>query len=286
MFVKPVRRVDGAGFFWYDWLGMASAGKSGIGKIAAYFLAAFGLAILFPVFVELAFANAWWGEGARDLDWVLKHGGTVIRCEINDISGDSSEYKAVMYKKGRYAEKEFGTKMTFDDAKGGKYKISAYRGGTLDRTTYKGGKKFASIEFTAHPGETIRIKFNYKKKSAKMTTDYDESKEEAEEKPKPVSLPAPKPESEPADELQSEPEPEPQENPDVSEGQAFQPENAPTNEAESIAESVEEIVHPDAMAAEFKKLRNLPDPNEKIAGFFGKAWDSVVVFFRFDWMHP
>jgi len=267
--------IDNPADFWYNESDMRTIGKTRFEKAARNIAVALLIVFAFPASVNLALANAWWGKGARDLDWVLKHGGTVIRCEINDISGNSSEYKAVMYRDdGHYVEKEFGTKMTFDDAIDGKYKISAYRGGTVDRTTYKGGKKFSSITFRAHPGEAIKIKFNYKKKSAKMTTDYDESKEESEEKsksePKLIAQTLPKPELEP------KPEVEPQPETDVQE---------PAPVKESIVEAVEEIVHPDAVAAEFKKLE-MPDTDRQMADFFRNAWSSVVHFFKFDWMRP
>ncbi len=77
-------------------------------------------------------------------------------------------------KKSRYIEKEFGTKAVFDDAKDGEYIIRACRGdgGTEFKSTHKGGKEFAEVSVMAHLGETIKLVFDYKKKTVSMTTDY------------------------------------------------------------------------------------------------------------------
>ncbi|HOW60211.1 MAG TPA: hypothetical protein P5548_03340 [Candidatus Moranbacteria bacterium] len=121
---------------------------------------------------SLAWADAWWGHGSKSFDWILKNGGTIIRWQIEDISKEADNWKAVMFdSKGKYVEVEYGQKGVFDDAKNGVYTIKAYKG-IKDHETHKGGKLFASITVTAHPGETINIKFNYKNETARMTTNY------------------------------------------------------------------------------------------------------------------
>jgi hypothetical protein len=171
-------------------------------NVKSNLLSAFMLVVFVLVSTGSASADAWWGKGYREPAWVLSHGGTIIKYEISNISGKSGEYKAVMYdKKGKYVEKEFGTKAKFDDAKNNVYTIKAYRvEGKMDKTTHKGGKSFASIKVTAHPGETISLKFDYKKKKVKMTTDH------VKPAPKPVAKPVAKPVVEPV--VVSEPEPE------------------------------------------------------------------------------
>lgn len=202
------------------------------------------------------------GEGGRKQEWVLEHGGTIIKYEIGNISGDSNEYKAVMYDdEGDYVEKEFGTKAKFDDAKNDKYKIKAYRveGGIIDRTTHKGGKEFASIKVTAHPGETIKIKFDYKKKKAKMTTDYIE--------------PIPKPVIKPALIITSEPEIEIQQKPESSESQNNQVTTTMDNN-ESLIEVAEDFIHPDAMAMEVEQPSVVK--SEKPANIF----ERLLIFIK------
>lgn len=228
-------------------------------------------------------ADAWWGYGYRTPKWVLSHGGTIIYYEIENISGEGNEYKAVMYDEdGDYVEKEFGKKAVFDDAKNGVYKISAYRGGTKNKLTYKGGKKFASITVTAHPGETIKIKFNYKKKSAKMTTDY------VKPVPKPVAKKAapsaPEPEVEPAAEVQEEVE-------EISEPSLQDEALMTTEENENqFDEFMEAYVHPDAMAEESGErtvIRQKDSNQQTIAeeveteNIFVIIWTAVKKFFGF-----
>lgn len=247
------------------------------------------LVFSFFIFSNSVFANAWWGYGARDRDWILKHERTIVKCEIDNHHGDSSEYKMVMYNDdGRYVEKEFGTRVTFDDAKEGDYKISAYRGGTEDRTTYKGGKKFASIEFTAHPGETIRIEFDYKKKKAKMTTDY----VEPQTKPVVKKVLAPMPDAEDTELQETTVAPE---NEQTSESVETAPEVAvaveptvPEPPAElpvpqqrtSIFEAIENFFHPDAMAME-NNQDSLTIQNEKYKSVFRGMWQSMLNYFTF-----
>lgn len=220
------------------------------------------------VFAEFASADAWWGYGARRPDWVLSHGGTIIRFEIENISGEPEEYKAVMYDAdGDYVEKEFGTKGLFDDAKNGVYKIKAIRGnGNLEfRTSVEGGKKFDDIIVTAHPGETMKIKFNYKKKKVSMTTDY------VKPVPRPVVKPAVVSESDPVVEVENS-----------VEEIVMMKENE-----ESFAEKVEDFVHPDALAMEsgqqvfIKQGNPNQQTNEESASIFKKIWISILKFFSF-----
>ena len=205
---------------------------------------------LFVADMRLVSADAWWGYGARRKEWVLSHGGTIIHYEIDNISGGSSEYKAVMYDaNGKYVEKEFGKKAAFDDAKAGIYKIVAYRG-EIDKKTYKGGKKFAEIVVTAHPGETVKIKFDYKKKKVEMTTDY----------VKPIAKSTVVPVAE-----------------DLTD-----------NSKESSIEMIEEVVHPDVLAKESGQvLMDQEDSNEQenmkmsFISIFVHSWDAVMKYFNF-----
>ena len=227
---------------------------------------------------DFASADAWWGKGYRDKEWVLSHGGTIIRFEIENTSGDDNEYKAVLYDDdGDYVEKEFGTKGYFDDAKNGKYKIKADRvEGGADKTTYKGGKSFASIEITAHPGETIKLKFDYKKKKVKMTTDY----------VKPIPRPVVKPTIVPA--------PEPVETQPESTSDTLEPTSAINNEAmtviengNSLIETMEDYIHPDALASvsntqTFIRQADSNALEEKPKNIFKKIWDYIVKFFSFN----
>ena len=242
-------------------------------------------AMLALVFVGFASADSWWGKGFRDKEWVLSHGGTIIRFEIENTSGKDNEYKAVMYDDdGDYVEKEFGTKAYFDDAKDGKYRIKAYRvkGGVIDKTTHKGGKEFASIKVTAHPGETMKIKFDYKKKKAKMTTDY------VKPIPKPVVKPAPTvaPEPEPAVEVQKE-EVGLTETPVVGTEEVA----LVWGDKNSFADITEYFFHTEAMAnvstqQTFIKQADSPQrlevAEEKPDNFFERIWTAVTIFFSFN----
>ncbi len=219
------------------------------------------LMLVSSAFAEMASADAWWGYGARRPDWVLSHGGTIIRFEIDNISGESEEYKAVMYNEGDYVEKEFGTKGLFDDAKNGVYKIKAYRGdGSLEfRTSAEGGKKFDEITVTAHPGETIKLKFDYKRKKVKMTTDY--VKPIPKSVVKPVVIPVPEPANE---------------TPESITAQTDEIVTATEND-DSFIENVEEFIHPDAMAMEVEKKAEIKETEN----IFKRIWIAIVEFFSF-----
>lgn len=222
-------------------------------------------------------ADAWWGEGYRKPEWVLSHGGTIVYFEMENISGESDEYKAVMYDSdGKYIEVEYGTKGVFDDAKNGVYKIKADRG-VENEETYKGGRSFAVIEIIAHPGETIRLKFDYKKRKVKMTTNY----------VKPVSSPIIKtipdsvPNSSNAIKLEDE-SVETQQQIETSQLSDFQIEEltVETGSEESIIESVENFIHPDALAMETDKQIVIMK-EENTGNIFTKLWSIIREFFNF-----
>lgn len=199
-------------------------------------------------------ATSWWGIGVRSDKWILNHGGTIIRFDIEDHSGSRKEYKAVMYdEKGKYVEAEWGIQGMFDDAKDGVYTIKAKRGEEADfgvKDSREEGKTFAKIKFTAHPGETIKIKFNYKKKSAKMTTDYVAPVAKVPAKPVPVVQP-----EQPAIENTQEdlePFPSAPNFPPNEEANFFYKEVDPfcKNEKNEFLEYAEDFVHPDVLAKE------------------------------------
>jgi hypothetical protein len=132
---------------------------------------------MFILFPAIVLAEAWWGDGARPKKWVLKHGGTIINFNIVNYDGSKEEYKAVMYdKEGHFTEVEFGTSGMFDDARNGTYIIKAKRDdplnyGNKDRDVRGEGDTFASAKVIAHPGESINIKFDYKKRKAKIVSE-------------------------------------------------------------------------------------------------------------------
>ena len=240
-------------------------------KIVSNIFLVFGIGFFVVLSSDLASADAWWGYGARRSEWVLSHGGTIISYEIDNISGRSDEYKAVMFdKNGKYVEKEFGKKAKFDDAKNGAYTIRAYRGGTEDKTSYKGGKEFASITVTAHPGETIKIRFNYEKKKAAMSTNYVKPVKKMAAKPATDEII--KPESETEDKTQNDAE-------EFKFSYGTEKLAIIEKKEESLAEFMEEMIHPDVMAMESEK--KLIVEKEKNKNIFEKFWDSIVKFFRF-----
>ncbi len=126
---------------------------------------------LAPVFVS---ADAWWGYGARDKDWILKRGGTLIHYEIKGAK-NPGEYSAKMYllgktgagggnktsaKAGDLIETESGISATFDDAINNKYRIKIYQNNSLKMST----------DVTAHPGEIINLVFDLKKGTVEKKT--------------------------------------------------------------------------------------------------------------------
>ncbi len=70
-------------------------------------------------------AAAWWGEGYKTPEWVLKHGGTIIHYHIVNTN-HADKYKAMMFQNGKYVEVEFGNNEHFDDAINGTYTINFY----------------------------------------------------------------------------------------------------------------------------------------------------------------
>lgn len=208
-----------------------------------------------PYFVQ---ATSWWGIGARPHKWILSHGGTLINFDIENYSGDKREYKAVMYdKKGKYVEAEWGLEGIFDDAKDGVYTIKAKRGESTDfgvKDNREEGKTFATIKITAHPGERIRIKFDYKKKSAKMTTDYVAPVAKIPAKPVPVS----EPQEIVVESVQAE------EALEISSKGNENIENLFLNEERDIFAKFEDFVHPDALAKETRHLAIKPNPKDLV----------------------
>lgn len=203
-----------------------------------------GMAIMFFLCPHFTQATSWWGVGVKPDKWILNHGGTLIRFEIVNYNGSKKEYKVVMYnKKGKYVEAEWGTQGLFDDAKDGVYVLKAKRGDSIDyliKEEREDGKTFATKKLTAHPGETIKIKFDYKKKSAKVTTDYVDpaKKAEANVAPAPQKV-APDPAS-----VQQE---------NVQESQSADSGDTgmhDTDEKDSLIGTAEDFIHPDVMAKE------------------------------------
>lgn len=124
----------------------------------AIFLAIF---ILLPSFVS---ADGWWGKGAKDKNWVLEHGGTLIYYQIKG-KADPDKYKVRMYlsgavgagggnankaKAGDVIEMETGSKAVFDDAINNKYKI----------IVFLKNKEEMSKTVHARPGEVIKLFFD------------------------------------------------------------------------------------------------------------------------------
>lgn len=110
--------------------------------------------------VNEASADAWWGEGARSKEWVLTHGGTIIKYKIV-ANGAKDRYKAVLYKNGKAVEWENGKTGVFDDAKNSTYTISALKGGIEKKKTSKGGKKILSSgPIKALAGRTMYVLLN------------------------------------------------------------------------------------------------------------------------------
>lgn len=196
---------------------------------------------------NFALASAWWGTGAKPHKWILNHGGTLINFDIVNYSGSKKEYKAVMYdEKGKVIEAEWGVEGIFDDAKDGIYTIKAKRGEAVDyriKDEKEEGKTFATIKVTAHPGERMKIKFDYKKKSAKMETDYVVAVEKSKTKPI-VAVDAQQPVVE---NIPEELTPFPS-MPDKEKTPLY------INESNTFFESAEEFVHPDALAKETERV--------------------------------
>ena len=127
--------------------------------------------LFFCVSIESVSADAWWGEGYRPPNWVLAHGGTIIKYRVTGTS-HADRYKAMMFRNGQYVEVEFGKHATFDDAKNGAYLINFYKcKGSCTHQKYDRKTKLrsrdklvASITIIARPGESNELIFDASKK--------------------------------------------------------------------------------------------------------------------------
>lgn len=124
---------------------------------------------------EFVIADAWFGYGVRDKDWILKRGGSIIRYEILDAES-SEKYLVQMYllgskgagggnktkaKAGDLIEWETKSKTFFDDAINNEYRIKFYVNGEFR----------VSKDVVARPGEIIKLKANLKKKTVSKKTE-------------------------------------------------------------------------------------------------------------------
>jgi hypothetical protein len=127
--------------------------------------------LIFQATPNFADASAWWGTGARDKDWILKRGGTLIRYEIKNTK-KSDDIVARMYllgatgagggasqkaKAGDLIETESGKSATFDDAINNEYEIKIFQNEKLKLST----------KVVARPGEILKLTFNLKNDSVK-----------------------------------------------------------------------------------------------------------------------
>ena len=118
------------------------------------------LMIFFLCLQAKAEADSWWGDGYREREWVLSHGGTIIEYQII-AKGSDGKYKAILYKNGKVVEWENGKTGKFDDPKDATYVVKAFKGGVKERKTSEGGDEIlASGPIVAHPGETIKVIMN------------------------------------------------------------------------------------------------------------------------------
>ncbi|MFW5885046.1 MAG: hypothetical protein ACOCUF_02355 [Patescibacteria group bacterium] len=123
-----------------------------------------GLVLFFAILPSVVQAHAWWGEGARDKDWILRHGGSLVNYTIKG-KASSDAYKVRMYlmgakgagggaaetaERGDVVEIEYGSEATFDDAINNLYKV----------IVFKGTDKKISAEFFARPGKVIDVHFD------------------------------------------------------------------------------------------------------------------------------
>ena len=140
-------------------------------SLGALILGAFFMALP-TAFVD---ADAWWGKGYRSPEWVLSHGGTVIRSQT--VGSKANNYKGILRKDGKYVEVEFGKRMVFDDAKDGTYTISYYNCNkdcnyqkTDNKKKIRGNDSLKdTITVVARPGQTVYIEFNTETKKARIT---------------------------------------------------------------------------------------------------------------------
>ena len=114
--------------------------------------------VVLLILPELARADAWWGEGYRQPEWVKTNGGTIVYYSIKGKKS-SDKYKARMYQGSKRIEIEYGSSGVFDDAKSGTYSISAH----------EGSKKIGTVNFSACPGGTLYANFDVKKKTGSIS---------------------------------------------------------------------------------------------------------------------
>ena len=123
--------------------------------------------LFFGISFEFVFADAWWGEGYMSPEWVITHGGTLINYTVTGTS-HTDDYKAMMFRDGKYVEVEFGKTAQFDDAKNGTYLINFYKchkscsDHKFDKKTKIRDKDeiVASITIVARPGQINNLIFN------------------------------------------------------------------------------------------------------------------------------
>ena len=108
-----------------------------------------------------ASADAWWGTGFKDHEWVAEHGGTIIYYKIKGEE-NSKDFKLRMYLGDKLIETEKNGSGVFDDAINGTYTV----------VVFEGTKKKASATVVAHPGETIKLKFNLDNGKAEKTSEF------------------------------------------------------------------------------------------------------------------
>lgn len=121
--------------------------------------------------VQSVHAAAWWGDGARRPEWVVAHGGSIFKYSVTGTE-HPEDYKAMMFRDGKYVEVEFGKNATFDDAKNGTYVINFYKckdscePHKFDNKTKirSSDKVVATITVVARPGETTNLIFNAESK--------------------------------------------------------------------------------------------------------------------------
>lgn len=185
---------------------------------------------IFPLSVQ---ADAWWGEGAMDKDWILKHGGSLVNYTIKG-KANPDDYKVRMYlmgargagggaaemaERGDVVEVEHGSEATFDDGINNLYKI----------IVFKGTDKKISTEFFVRPGEVVDIHFDlyeeevYQSKKIVYRGDRILLTPESSKYVKPADLEFSK--------IKKTPEPEEKENSSSSEGEKAE-ENAMQEERE------------------------------------------------------
>jgi hypothetical protein len=132
------------------------------------------LVLLLPALPWLAQADAWWGKGYREPQWVLRNGGSIIHYSVTG-KGDPKNYKARLYLNNKVIETEDSGKGMFDDAKNNTYTVIISRS----------GKKKMSTTVKARPGEEIWLNFDLNKKTVVTRS---ASSQRAKVRPQPATL--------------------------------------------------------------------------------------------------